>query len=419
MPFQVCLPRVRPADWEDLRLAFDLLLAIMGEVPADAERVEDDLVYVARLAEALSCVGEALEAARLKDDILLPDRWTQHTYSERWFRKLLSFAFEKPLLATRLQAFLTEPSSLGRPGGDPAFFGQMTNIAGDFSCALLESTRPRDAVDATVPVNAVSPTINRLGFATAGVVSSAEPRSDEGLPWAIGEGVTRESEEAFPTELRCANCRGPLAADDIHEGVSHCCRKCRDIDGSLAGAWALFQTARERLDNCPHWPAIRQLCCERFPGHPTFTEATFQCLLDWLHTEHGLHREAATALPLPEAVELLRRQDSDGNDNREAKQPGEARPNDGSAAETKLAPSRQKAYSQFCWAIQQNTALTGSTDRSVYDWLTEHLDDGEQLPAFATWCRYLRVIRAASDARRNTPRVGRELGRSIARSDQI
>jgi hypothetical protein len=110
---------------------------------------------------------------------------------------------------------------------------------------------------------------------------------------------------------------------------------------------------------------------------------------------------------------------TDGSASGEADKPGDTSDGDESAAIPKLAPSRQKAFGQFRWAIEQNAALDGAADRDVYDWLTEHLDDGEQLPTFETWGRYLREARAAADARKNTSRGGRCAGRSIARPEQV
>jgi hypothetical protein len=88
-------------------------------------------------------------------------------------------------------------------------------------------------------------------------------------------------------------------------------------------------------------------------------------------------------------------------------------------SETDLPPSRQKAYSQYQWAIRTNAELSGAGDRAVYDWLTEHSEEGEQLPSFASWTRYLRDARAAIGTSKHTPRHGRETGRSIVRPSDI
>jgi hypothetical protein len=78
-----------------------------------------------------------------------------------------------------------------------------------------------------------------------------------------------------------------------------------------------------------------------------------------------------------------------------------------------------KAYQQYVWAVEQNAELNGATDRQVYDWLTEHLEEGEKLPIFSTWTRYVREARAATNTRKNNPRSGRHIGPSIVRHDEF
>jgi hypothetical protein len=85
----------------------------------------------------------------------------------------------------------------------------------------------------------------------------------------------------------------------------------------------------------------------------------------------------------------------------------------------KLAPSRQKAYEQYRWALRMNTALQEARDQEVYDWLKERPDEDEELPRFDTWQRYLGEARAAYGTRKHNPRAGRESGRSVIRPDEI
>jgi hypothetical protein len=89
--------------------------------------------------------------------------------------------------------------------------------------------------------------------------------------------------------------------------------------------------------------------------------------------------------------------------------------------EKKLSPSRKIAYQQFEWAVRTNAALDGATDRTVYDWLKEHLEEDEAnaLPAYSTWTRYLSDARAAYNTRKHNSRAGRETGRSTVRPDEI
>jgi hypothetical protein len=89
------------------------------------------------------------------------------------------------------------------------------------------------------------------------------------------------------------------------------------------------------------------------------------------------------------------------------------------ASKSELSPSRQKAYSQYLYAVQENAALDGASDQDVYDWLEQKLDEGETLPPFATWSRYLREVRGAHGTNKNQPRSRRDTGGSIVRPDQI
>src|SRR5262249_23061222 len=77
-----------------------------------------------------------------------------------------------------------------------------------------------------------------------------------------------------------------------------------------------------------------------------------------------------------------------------------------------LPPAREKAYSQWKWAIEQNAEFSDeTTDHEVYKWLEEHWD-GDKLPSFASWSRYLRNARRTHGESKYSPRRGRT-GRSI------
>jgi hypothetical protein len=81
-----------------------------------------------------------------------------------------------------------------------------------------------------------------------------------------------------------------------------------------------------------------------------------------------------------------------------------------------LPPSRVKAYCQHKEAIE---ALGGSaTDREAYDWFAEH-GEGELAESFESWSKYVRDARKALGQLRNTPRRGRETGRSIVRASDV
>jgi hypothetical protein len=83
-----------------------------------------------------------------------------------------------------------------------------------------------------------------------------------------------------------------------------------------------------------------------------------------------------------------------------------------------LRQSRENAYRQFLWAMEQNPGLT--TDPKVYDWLKDHADSFEKLPMFNTWSRYLREARTYHQDHKHTPQIAKVAsGKSVVRSQQI
>jgi hypothetical protein len=89
----------------------------------------------------------------------------------------------------------------------------------------------------------------------------------------------------------------------------------------------------------------------------------------------------------------------------------------GEAKTASLSPSRLKAMGQYLDAVRKCPHLKGDTDQAVYDWVAEH-SDGDPLPPFATWSRYLRGARQATGTGKNTSRSGRT-GRSVVGPDDI
>jgi hypothetical protein len=75
-----------------------------------------------------------------------------------------------------------------------------------------------------------------------------------------------------------------------------------------------------------------------------------------------------------------------------------------------LPLSRRKAFSQYQDALRSDPNL--ATDREVYEWLDNHMEQGEALPKFSTWCAYLRGARQHFGTQKYTSRRGRA-GRSI------
>lgn len=91
---------------------------------------------------------------------------------------------------------------------------------------------------------------------------------------------------------------------------------------------------------------------------------------------------------------------------------------DGESVKEQLKPSREKAYRLFQWAMEQKPDL--KTDRDVYDWLNEYPDLPDELPTFATWCKYLREARAFHKDHKHTPRTTKVVsGKSVVRRDRI
>jgi hypothetical protein len=78
------------------------------------------------------------------------------------------------------------------------------------------------------------------------------------------------------------------------------------------------------------------------------------------------------------------------------------------------------AYSQYNRALSECPGQDGRvpTDRQCYDWLKGHNDE-EKLLEFDTWQRYVRQARKCLNERKNTPRAGREHGRSIVLAQDI
>ena len=117
---------------------------------------------------------------------------------------------------------------------------------------------------------------------------------------------------------------------------------------------------------------------------------------------------AAEALPLEAAMDRLDGAHSGTGGGREDVEHD---------ASIDLAPSRRKAMSQYLDALNQCPALQGGPDRAVYEWITEHAE-GDPLPSFDTWAKYLREARKATGTNKNTSRLGRA-ARSVAKPDEL
>jgi hypothetical protein len=92
----------------------------------------------------------------------------------------------------------------------------------------------------------------------------------------------------------------------------------------------------------------------------------------------------------------------------------------GTAQEANLAKRFAVAYAQYRQAAHECTNNDGRepTDQQCHAWLETH-SEGDQLPAFDTWQRYVRKARNFLGDQKNTPLAGREHGRSIVSANEV
>jgi hypothetical protein len=85
-----------------------------------------------------------------------------------------------------------------------------------------------------------------------------------------------------------------------------------------------------------------------------------------------------------------------------------------------LPQSRKRAYQLCLSALEAAPHLKDATDKDIYDWLSEHRDEGDDpLPKFETFSRYLGECRNKLGNQKRKPRAGRPTGRSIVQADEI
>jgi hypothetical protein len=89
-----------------------------------------------------------------------------------------------------------------------------------------------------------------------------------------------------------------------------------------------------------------------------------------------------------------------------------------SALASPLTPSVRRAYEG--WLLVEPELSARATDREAYELLQEKDHRlAENLPAPATWVRYVREGRAAHGQQKNTPRRGRATGRSVVERQDL
>jgi hypothetical protein len=158
-------------------------------------------------------------------------------------------------------------------------------------------------------------------------------------------------------------------------------------------------------------------------------DATGRAILDGMAYDLELLRQFDPSLVVaPDRENLERRSGGTGGRGMAEEHRGAVHPqldarnvtgDDKSNCSAPLAPSRVKAYGQYLNAVGTNPHLTGATDREVFDWLEEHTEEGEHLPNYAAWSRYLRDARQFHDTSKNTPRIGRQTGKSVVSEHEI
>jgi hypothetical protein len=90
-------------------------------------------------------------------------------------------------------------------------------------------------------------------------------------------------------------------------------------------------------------------------------------------------------------------------------------------AQASPLPDRARtAYDQYLRAVPECTGKDGRapTDQQCHEWLKAH-NDGDTLPGFDTWQRYVRQARKHLGKQKNAPRAGRSFGRSIVPAKNI
>jgi len=82
----------------------------------------------------------------------------------------------------------------------------------------------------------------------------------------------------------------------------------------------------------------------------------------------------------------------------------------------KLPPSRRKAWMQ--WFAAQRVLKNG-LDREAYEWVREHLEPGERLVSFRTWCRYVRGARRALGLQKRSVKRAAPSGKSVVSANDV
>ena len=91
-----------------------------------------------------------------------------------------------------------------------------------------------------------------------------------------------------------------------------------------------------------------------------------------------------------------------------------------SVPENGLSARASRAWKDYQDAIGKGKFINSPpNDREVWEWLLYHRCKGEDMPQFETWQRYIREARKFHGCQKNTPRSGREFGKSISLKDRV
>jgi hypothetical protein len=259
---------------------------------------------------------------------------------------------------------------------------------------------------------------------------------------ALGNSATLDgqTEQAaqYEAALKILNCLAATPCGDAQEVLAWCneatacVREFVRLDGGKWQAWSTpaQRLAGEALKRATELSADSESLAflgSQLPANVSVMSAgtglaMLRKLAEWCASETQ-KRVQRSGPPAPE---------SEGNQSKSASAKAVADPagaeEDGATAgaddseadcKSRLSPSRQKAYRQYLSTVASNPELVGATDRAVYESLQAHLEEGEKLPSFSIWARYLRGARPKYNASKYTRRAGRKTGRSIVRPSQI
>ncbi|MFO0847320.1 MAG: hypothetical protein U0871_02000 [Gemmataceae bacterium] len=161
-----------------------------------------------------------------------------------------------------------------------------------------------------------------------------------------------------------------------------------------ASAFDAAAAAIDRITRSTHREAVASVHRNAIRLNPWFTPAEWGVAVKAVAAAHDRDGERATGgetgAPQEPPDEVIRQAKRDRFD--------------------RLAPSRKKAWGEYCDARRISPELAEATDEQVYKWLD---DQGEaELPQIKSWIRYVSECRSALGLQKTAPRGGRAGGGS-------